>query len=167
VHEILGWFDRTPHVEHIEPMCTIYLLFACQWLAAHSPSEGLDDAHVCVRQLALSDAQMNNPVKVAILREGQGSLALAKGNFQQAVEGFRQAVTGWTAVGRTYDQLRALKGLGQALVQRGDSSGARTAFDQALGIVATLAMQLEGTDLRTSFLNSALVQGVRDARAAL
>jgi DNA-binding SARP family transcriptional activator/tetratricopeptide (TPR) repeat protein len=167
VQEILGWFDRTPHVEHIEPMCTIYLLFACQWLAAHSPSEGLDDAHVCVRQLALSDAQMNNPVKVAILREGQGSLALAKGNFQQAVEGFRQAVTGWTAVGRTYDQLRALKGLGQALVQRGDSSGARTAFDQALGIVATLAMQLEGTDLRTSFLNSALVQGVRDARAAL
>ncbi len=167
MQEILDWFDRTSHVEHIEPLSTIFLLFACQWLAACASPEGLDGAHACLRRLELSDAQLNNPVKVAILSEGRGSLALAEGDYDQAVEGFRQAVTGWEAMGRPYDQARALRGLAQALAQTGDVDGARAAFDQALGIIETLAAQLEDADLKTSFLNSPLVQQVREARVAL
>jgi tetratricopeptide (TPR) repeat protein/DNA-binding SARP family transcriptional activator len=166
VQEILGWFDRTPHVEHIEPPGTIYLLFSCQWLAARASPEGLDAARACLRLLELSDGQRNNPVKVAILSEGRGSVALAEGNNLHAVEGFQQAVAGWKAVGRTYDQARALKGLGQALAQTDAIGDARTAFDQALAIVETLAAQLEDPRLRASFLDSPLVREVRDARAA-
>ncbi len=167
LQEILGWFARTSHVEHLEPMCTVYLLFACRWLAGAEAAEGLDNARVCLRLTALSDVQMNNPVKAAILNEGRASLALAEGSAQQAIEGFRQAVTGWQTVGRPYDQLRALKGLGQALAQRNDSDGTRAALDQALGITETLSAQLEEPDLRTSFLNSTLVREVRDAHASL
>jgi tetratricopeptide (TPR) repeat protein len=166
VQEILDWFDRTPHIEHVGPPGTIYLLFACQWLAARAAPEGLGNGRIFGQLLALSDEQRNNPVKVAIVDEGRGSLASAKGNYRQAVDGFRSAVRGWTAVGRSYDQVRALKGLGQALAQAGDTNGARATFDQALGVVEMLAAQLEDADLRTSFLNSPLVQEVRDARGA-
>jgi DNA-binding SARP family transcriptional activator/tetratricopeptide (TPR) repeat protein len=167
VKEILGWFDRTPRVDHIAPAGTIYLLFSCQWLAACASPEALDDARDCLRLLGLPAEQMNNPVKVTILSEGQGSLALAEGNHRRAVEGFRKAANGWKRVGRPFDQVRALNGLGRALVQAGDAGGSRTSYDQALGLVGMLATQLENPGLKASFLSSPLVQEVRDARARL
>jgi tetratricopeptide (TPR) repeat protein len=167
VQEILGWFDCTPRTGYVAPAGTIYVLFSCQWLAACASSEALDDARACLQLLELPDKQMNNPLKVAILSEGQGSLALAEGNCRQAIEGFRKAANGWKRVGRPFDQVRALNGLGRALARAGDTGGSRTALDQALGLVGMLAAQLEDPSLKASFLSSPLVRAVRDARTGL
>jgi tetratricopeptide (TPR) repeat protein len=167
VKEILGWFDRVSRVDHIAPASTIYLLFSCQWLAACESPDGLDEARACLQLLELPAEQTINPVKVAILSEGQGRLALAEGNHHQAIKGLRRASDGWKRVGRPLDQVRALNGLGQALAQAGDAGGSRTAFDQALGLVGMLATELEDPSLKASFFSSPLVQALRDARATL
>jgi hypothetical protein len=70
-------------------------------------------------------------------------------------------------MGRPYDQVRALGGLGHALVWVDDPTAARGAFDQALEICNSLAAQLGDAELKRSFLNSGLVREVRAARAAL
>ncbi len=167
VQEILGWFHRTPHIRHLSPSATICLLLSCQWLAARASPERLDAARACLRFLRPPDEQAKNPVKAAIFNEAQGSLALAEGRNDQAIEGFRLAVDGWQTVGRPYDQLRALKGLGLAWVENGEGECAQATFDQALGIVTTLADELQGPGLQTTFMSSPLVQGVRKARATL
>jgi len=167
LEQVLAWFERAPRVEQIGPLSTIYLLVGCGGTAGCSPMEWPTGSNPCLRLLELSDAQKKNPLKAAILGEGRGYLALAGGNGKQAVTGFQQAVSGWKSVGRAYDQLRALRGLGRAQAQMGDLTAARTTYDEALSVVETLAGQLERAELRTSFLNSALVREVADARAEL
>ena len=63
--------------------------------------------------------------------------------------------------------LRALyTGLGNALLQLVDVSGARAAFEQALGLVERLAAQLEDEELKSSFLTSPLVWEIQTGLAA-
>jgi Flp pilus assembly protein TadD len=114
-----------------------------------------------LRRLEQAYGQIVSPETEAAYHEGQGITALAEDNPTQAVEPFRSAVAGWQALNRPYDQLRALRGLGQALEQLGDPRQARTVRDQALQLVETLAAQLDDPTLKTTFLNSSLVQEIR------
>jgi hypothetical protein len=52
--------------------------------------------------------------------------------------------------------------LSQARLADGDSPGSRAAAQQAMGLVDALAGQLDEPALQASFLQSALVTGIRD-----
>jgi predicted ATPase/DNA-binding XRE family transcriptional regulator len=158
VQEFLAVIDRTPDAH---PASTLPLLFACQWLASQPASGGLPAAQACLRRLEQAYGQIVSPETEAAYHEGQGVITLAEENLTQAVEPFRSAVAGWQTLNRPYDQLRALRGLGYALGQLGDLQQAQTARDQALHLVETLATQLDDPTLRSSFLNSSLVQKIQ------
>jgi hypothetical protein len=70
----------------------------------------------------------------------------------------------WDNLNRPYDQARTLNDLGQILRQAEDTRQAQTAFNQALGIIETLAGQLEDIELKSSFPNSLVVQEIRVVR---
>jgi len=158
VQEFLAVIDRTPDAH---PASTLPLLFACQWLASQPAAGGLPAAQACLRRLEQAYGQIVSPETEAAYYEGQGIITLAEENPTQAVEPFRYAVARWQALNRPYDQLRALRGLGYALGQLGDLPQAQTARDQAFHLVETLAAQLDDPTLRTSFLNSPLVQEIQ------
>ena len=157
VQEILDLIDHSPHIELSNTMC---ILFVCQWQASESSRPDLDAAQVSLRRLERADKQIHSPETAACLSEGRGTVALAEGHLQQAAEQFQRAIVHWETLGRPYDQVRALSGLGQSLVHIDAFSEARVVFDQALGIIETLATRLEDGELKTSFLNSPLVQKI-------
>jgi predicted ATPase len=164
VQEILDWIDGSASAE---PFSTVHLLFACQWLAGRREEGALDEARVFLRRLERADEQLSLPATAACLSEAQGSVALAEGDHERAVQQFRSAVAGWEEMGRPYDQARALGGLGRALARIDHPTAARSAFDQALEICNSLAAQLGDAELKRTFLNSGPVREVRDARVAL
>jgi DNA-binding SARP family transcriptional activator/tRNA A-37 threonylcarbamoyl transferase component Bud32 len=143
------------------------LLCVCQWSAGHGDDDAFDIACVLLGHLERAHEQGNSPVTDACLREGRGSVALAEGDHQEAVECFRNSVARWEEMGRPYDQARALSGLGRAQLGIDDAEAAAAAFDQALDIYDALASQLEDVDLKRSFMNSRVVRKAREARAAL
>jgi tetratricopeptide (TPR) repeat protein len=161
MQEFLEVIDRTPDPC---PVSTLPLLFTCRWLASQPAAGGLPAARACLQRLERAYGQISSLETGAAYHEGQGIIALAEDNPTQAVEPFRDAVAGWQALSRPYDQLRALRGLGQTLEQLGDLQQARTALDQALHLVEMLATQLDDPTLRTSFLNSPLVQEIQTQR---
>jgi len=158
VGEFLDVIDRTPDAH---PSSTLPLLFACQWLAGHPASGGLPAARACLSRLEHAHRQSGSADMEAAYHEGRGIIALAEENPTRAVEPFRHAASRWQALDRPYDQLRALCGLGSALEQLGDLQQARTALDQAFHLVETLATQLDDPTLKTTFLDSWLVQEIR------
>jgi tetratricopeptide (TPR) repeat protein len=164
VAELVGWIDAIPFPH---PYSTMPLLFVCQWLAGRPGNGASNEARAAVRRLEYANEQLDNPETDACLDEARGSMALADGDHERAVQGFRSAVARWEEMGRPYDQARALGGLGRALARVGDPSSARGAFTQALEICDSLAAQLGEAELKRSFLNSGLVQEVREACGAL
>jgi hypothetical protein len=134
------------------------LLFACQWLATHPAAGGPSAARACLGRLERAHTQIGSLETEAAYYEGQGIIALAEDNPTQAVEPFRSAASQWQALNRPYDQLRALRALGCALGPGGDLRLAQTVLDQSLRQVEMLAAQLHDPELKSSFLNSALVQ---------
>jgi DNA-binding SARP family transcriptional activator/tetratricopeptide (TPR) repeat protein len=154
--KIVEWFMTVPQASQLGPLCTTYLIAGCS-------SEARSDS--CLRLLVTSSGRMRNPVKAAILIEGQASHALARMDAGRAANGFDRAAAGWRAVGRPYDQLRALGGLVKAQAHAGKQAAALDACLQAASIVEQLASQLERADLRDLFLSSPAVQAVAPARA--
>jgi hypothetical protein len=57
--------------------------------------------------------------------------------------------------------------LGRALIPADDLKGASKAYEQAMGIVESLADQLEDQELRESFLSSQLVRQIKTSQAQL
>src|SRR4029434_2286535 len=102
-----------------------------------------------------------SPETVAALSEARGALALSEAAPERAVDTLRRAVDCWQAMGRPYDQARALNDLGRALALSGDADAARAAFDQALSLIEILATQLENAEVKAAFLDSPLVQELR------
>jgi tetratricopeptide (TPR) repeat protein len=164
IQSILQLIDRHSHSQLSIPT---FILFACHWQAAQSTPAALAAARASLERLERADAQISSLVTEAVLSEGRASVALAEGKFPEAVERFRHAVDCWEGLGRPYDRLRALNGYGRSLLQLEEFDEAWDTFDRALSIVEMLAAQLENIELQTSFLNSQLVQEVRDARAGL
>jgi tetratricopeptide (TPR) repeat protein len=157
--EFLALIDR---ISYAHMFGTMPLLFACQWLAARSG----EAAQVCLRQLERVGAQFNSPETATALDEARGYVALAEGDPAEAVGQFRQAAGRWQAMGRPYDQARALNSLGHALLKAGDAAEAFITFELALGLCDSLAVQLDQPGLRVSFLNSPLLQEIQAGRAA-
>ncbi|MBE7471936.1 MAG: hypothetical protein DPW09_19805 [Anaerolineae bacterium] len=163
VEELLALFDHTPDAHRNNALA---LLFACQWLATHPAARDLAAARACLSRLERA-SQIGSPETEAAYDEGQGIIALAEDNPAQAARLFQSAVGQWQALNRPYDQLRALRGLGQALGQTGDTGQAQATFKQALGLIETLAGQLEDTELKASFSNSIVVQEIREGQSRL
>ena len=114
-----------------------------------------------VLALEQADAQIRSPETAAALSETRGALALGEGILGPAAESFRRAADGWEALGRPYDQARALGELGRSLALAGAAADARAALAQAQGLAEALAAQLDDPDMKAAFLNSPLVQGLR------
>jgi len=121
----------------------------------------------CVSRIDEAYQQLNLPKTKAALAEAQGCLALAKDLPDQASTHFHEAVKIWEEIERPYDQARALNGLGRALMLAPDLKGASEAYEQALGIVESLADQLEDQELRESFLSSQLVRQIMTSQSQL
>jgi tetratricopeptide (TPR) repeat protein len=160
VQELLQVIDQQPHIARHR---TMPLLFTCYWFADRSTPQ----TKASLQRLERIHIQLDNSITAAALSEGRGLVALTEGNSLQAVEQFRQAVTFWQRLNRPYDQARALNGLGQALIQVGESDEAGVTYDQALSLVESLAVQLEDVELKTSFLNSTLIQDIHGTRATV
>jgi tetratricopeptide (TPR) repeat protein len=143
------------------------LLFVCQWLAGRPGNGAPNEARAALRRLEHAHEQLRSPETAACLHEASGSVALAEGYHDQAIQHFRSAVERWAEMGRPYDQARALGGLGHALTGADNPTSARRAFDQALEICNSLAAQLGEAELKRSFLNSGLIQEMREACGAL
>ena len=162
VRHFLDLMDRSPYLDW---GCTMPMLFACSWYAARQ--ETLEAARACLPRLERSDHQFRIPESQTALTEGRGIVALAEGLPHIAAEHSRQAAAGWEAIDRPYDQARALKNLGHALVASGDPAVARLAFDDSFTILDFLAAQVADPVLKQPFLNSQLFREVRAACAGL
>jgi tetratricopeptide (TPR) repeat protein len=169
VQHFLDLIDRSPYLDW---SCTMPIIFACSWYTTRP--EMLAAARACLPRLERAHNQFRTLESEAALAEGQGIIALAEGAPSTATHHFRQAAAAWEALGRPYDQIRALKGVGDALhawhtqhPQAGPvdshSSSARLAFSQALAILDSLAAQVSDPVLKTSFLGSQLYREVRRA----
>ncbi|MBC8075933.1 MAG: AAA family ATPase, partial [Chloroflexales bacterium] len=139
-------------------------LVVCRWFATRAPDLRLE-LKSSLAQLEYAHTQYGSAVTAAALSEGRGLVALSERDALRAVDHFHHAAMRWQALGRPYDQMRALSDLGRAFLQAGDDVQARTIFDWALSLIGTLAAQLEDPEVRAAFLNSPLVQEVRAVRA--
>jgi class 3 adenylate cyclase len=164
IQQYLEFIDRNPYFDAASIMP---LLFACQWYCNYSAPESFDEVRACVSRLQKAHEQLGTPEAEAALAEGYGSLALVEEHGPQAVKYFQDAVKIWEVLGRPYDQARALGGYGQALVNANDLDAARSALDEAKRIFESLADQLEDSEMRSSFLTSQLVDGIRQERENL
>src|SRR5262249_994722 len=168
VRELLELLSETPDRAPIfHPENTVPLIFLCRWLAGRPTPGAFDDARAMVLALERADAQISSPETAAALSEARGALALSDAAPDQAVETFQRAVECWQAVGRPYEQARALSDLGRALALAVDAVEARAALDRALNLVESLAAQLDAAELKAAFLNSPLVQELRSACSAV
>ena len=163
VTEINHWLDGADYLNLTSPN---QLLLACQWLAQAKPANP-KEVRTSLQRLERADHQIRSPISATCLSEGQGYVALVEFDPYRAAEAFRQAVAGWETLGRPYDQARALNGLGQALAQAGEMTEAKPAFDRAMGLIDSLAAQLDDPELKASFLNSTLVRAIREGLKAL
>ncbi len=77
--------------------------------------------------LSRAHAQFGGLETEAALSEARGMLDLSEKEPIRAVEQLRQAAAGWQALGRPYDQARALTDLGRALARAGVATKARAA----------------------------------------
>jgi tetratricopeptide (TPR) repeat protein len=164
VEMLIHHVDSTPlsHSDSIMP-----LLFACYWTLMHRKRVTLKNGEACISRINEAYQQLDLPMTKAALAETRGCLALAKDHPEQASEHFHEAVKIWEQIERPYDQLRAFAGLGEALVRTDDKERAAQVFDQAMGIVAMLADQLDDQTLRESFLSSQLVQQIKTSQSQL
>jgi pimeloyl-ACP methyl ester carboxylesterase/tetratricopeptide (TPR) repeat protein len=164
VHELLELITRMPD---FDPHNTVPLIFLCRWLAGSPTPGALDDAGAILLALERANAQIGGPETAAALSEARGMLALSEKEPLRALEQLRHAAADWQALGRPYDQARTLTDLGRVLILAGDAGEARTALDQALSLVESLAAQLDAAELKAAFLNSPLLQELRSARSAV
>ena len=110
IQHFLDLIDRSPYLDW---SCTMAVIFACSWYTTRP--ETLAAAHACLPRLERAHSQFHTLESEAALAEGQGIIALAEGASPTATHHFRQAAAAWEALGRPYDQARALKSLGSAL----------------------------------------------------
>ena len=161
VTEVIEWVER---VALTNPNSIMALHFACQWAAEQ---ELIDLAWRGLHQLERTLAIQYLPETAACISEARGHVAIMDNDFHTAIESLSDAFDQWTAQNRPYDQVRALNGLSLALLEAGQYTEARATCEQGLQIAETLAAQLEAGDMKTSFLNSALVAGIKDRRDSL
>lgn len=133
------------------------LLNACYLLTGHTHPGPLNKVMAALEH---SNQRSRSRATAAALCEGQG-VVLLWDTPHQAIEPLRQAVSLWQTLGRPYDRIRALNSLGQALSQTENRQEAQTTFAEAHRLINSLMVQLEDTELKASFLNSPLVQGIR------
>jgi tetratricopeptide (TPR) repeat protein len=161
ITEIVEWVER---IALTDPNSIMALHFACQWAA----EQGLIDlARRGLRQLERTREIQDLPETAACLSEARGHVAMMDNDFRSAIESLSEALDQWTAQSRPYDQVRTLNGLSLALVEAGNNVEARSACERALKIIETLDAQLDAEELKTSFLNSALVLEIRERRKSL
>lgn len=159
VRELLDALERNDYDNRYSP---ISLLLLCHWLAEQPALSLLDEIVAGLNRLEQNRAKERNPTAAAALQEAEGMVRLLQETPVQAIAALRQAVTGWQALGRPYDQMRVLARLGQVLDDTGETIEARVAIDQATGLSQMLAAQLEDTELKTSFLESPPVQKIQN-----
>jgi tetratricopeptide (TPR) repeat protein/transcriptional regulator with XRE-family HTH domain len=163
IREFLALIKRTPFDHHfnIPP-----LLFAFRWSAQKLAAPESDEiAKECLYHLAQVESLFHSQEGIAALAEARGSEALRNANARVAIEQFQRASTAWGNLNRAHDQARVLNYLGQTLLLSDDPRRAQAAFDQARTMIGTLAAQLEETQFRSSFLNSALVQEIQSGQS--
>jgi tetratricopeptide (TPR) repeat protein len=152
--------EQTDQARYLYPNVAMALLTICHmpvafgWLAMGSA------ARSAWTQLDLLDRQYHTPVTTACRLEGLGWITLAEGDAVQAAAFFGRAQTRWQELGHPYDQARALGGLSRALTEE-DQDGFQTAIEQAMGLVNSLAAQLQDPALRASFLASVFVREIQ------
>jgi DNA-binding SARP family transcriptional activator len=139
---------------------TLPLLKACHLFVGHTHLGPINEVMAALQQIERTNPRSHSRATVAALREGQG-VALLRDTPYKAIEPLRQAVGLWQTLGRPYDQIRALNSLGQALSQTENGREAQATFAEAQRLIMLLVAQLEDAELKASFLNSPLVQGMR------
>jgi hypothetical protein len=155
--EILEW---TNQARYLFPSVAMALLTICYMPVTFGwPAMG-GAARSAWTQLEQLDEQYRMPVTAACRMEGLGWITLLEGDAVQAADCFRQAQTTWQELGHPYDQVRALSGLSRALTQE-DHDGFKTAIEQAMALINSLAAQLEDPALKSSFLASILVREIQ------
>ncbi len=158
------------HVDSIPlppPDSVMPLLYVCYWTLMHRKRVVLKDGKACVSRISEAFQQLDLPKTKAALAEARGCLALAKKDPNQASDHFLEAGKIWEEIERPYNMVRALNGVGSALMLAGDHNGASEAFEQAMRIVESLADQLVDQELRESFLSSQLVQQITISHSQL
>jgi DNA-binding SARP family transcriptional activator len=152
--------EQTDQVRYLYPNVAMALLTICQMpVAFGSPAMGGAARSACA-QLERLDGQYRTPVTTACRLEGLAWVTLVEGDAAQAAAFFRQAQNKWQELGHPYDQARALSGFSRALTQE-DHDGFKTAIEQAMGLVNSLAAQLEDPALKDSFLDSVFVREIQ------
>jgi tetratricopeptide (TPR) repeat protein len=163
IQELLVLMKRT-HSNHANSIPVI--AFAFRWSAQKRANpHSLQAAADCLHHLEQIEAQFHSQESSAVLAEARGIEALRNEKSAVAIEQFQQAAGSWGRLNRPFDQARVFNDLGQTLLKIGHSRQAQSAFNQAHGLIETLAGQLEDAELRASFLNSALVQAIRSGRS--
>jgi tetratricopeptide (TPR) repeat protein len=143
------------------------LLSACYVLKAQADPQPLKTVLATMEDVERKNTRPTCRSISAALFESHGIRALQKNTPGQAIPAFRQAAGLWQELGRPYDQVRSLNELGQILISTGQVAEAREVIDQAHGLVESLAAQLEDFKLKSSFLNTSLVQEIGQAQDAL
>ena len=158
IAELLGWLG--PSAEIVFDAIPAALI-ACHWLAARPEPERLDGLLICHAWLAGAERQLQTPETRAALTESDGLRLLASDSPAAATAPLRDAASGWEALGRPLDRVRALGTLANALERATQPAEARAARDRALALYDALAERLTDPELNAAFLNSRQVLSLR------
>jgi hypothetical protein len=120
----------------------------------------MDDILVAVSGLAQDGMNDRVASRRAALHEVRGMVALLQTKPGDAVASLRAAVAAWQTMERPYDQARALKKLGQALVQVGEQAEACATFAAAQQRIDALAAQLDDGEAKAAFLQAPLARAI-------
>jgi tetratricopeptide (TPR) repeat protein len=150
----VSWDTTMPH------------LAVCRWLAGRAPALRAE-LGASLAQIERADAKLGSSATAAALSEGRGLAALAAQDAPAAADYLQRAADQWHALGRPFDQARALVDLGRSLALAGEAGGAMAALEQAQTLAGLLAAQLEDAEMHASFLGSPLMQQLHQTMAAL
>jgi adenylate cyclase len=158
IKEILEWTRQAPY---LYPNVGMALLFICRSPVTLDQSRLVAFAQTARQELERLEKQYGTPATAAYHLEGQGWLRLGEADAPGAIDSFEGAAALWQKLGHPYDHARTLSGLVQAMTQAGDREAARSASEQAMGLLDSLTAQLKDQELRKSFLDSELVKRIR------
>ena len=127
----------------------------------------VEQARAYLNRMSEKEPFKENPILVAATHEMTGVIILSTTDGAQALQHLQQASNAWQQLGHPLDEARTLNALAQALTDSDKKTDAKSALEKANRLIQALAGQLEGTDFKTSFLNTSLAKSIQGALASV
>ncbi|MEJ2293086.1 MAG: hypothetical protein P8Y05_15430, partial [Deinococcales bacterium] len=133
----------------------VAILEALRYLVRTPAGGGDARASACLRALERLERHFGSPLARAALQEGRALMAAADGSLEDAATLFSRAGDAWEDGVFPLREARARAASAQTLRRAGHDADADGQHERARAILASLAVQIPGDELRSAFARAA------------